>query len=300
MLIQMKKTLVYLLLTFACCNIMFSQQHDVLTLKETLVASEFEKDGWVGNTNLSMFARLQDAEAIIAPRQINPEVNGLVTSLKFYHHPYQEYNSNSYTIKVYENIDLQLDDAGQMLYDYTSCGDLVYSQDYTASGDGWQIVEFTTPYVIPDGEFWIGVQMHGMGTLSFGDADNAVEGQYYFSDMLNYTWYWSLSYFFDSSLWQNVLYSLGMAIYVEDYAAADEALGTEVAVFPNPAKDQFQVKAEALQQITVVDLSGRIVRNEKVSGDFAVINVNDLRPGMYYVNVVTANGSRVKRLEVVR
>ncbi len=257
------------------------------------------KDGWIGNTNLTMFTRLEDAEYVIAPRQIDPTINGQITSVKFYHHPYEEYNTSSYTIKIYEGADLQWFNQDRHLYEYTSCGQLVYNQDYTASGDGWQTVQLTTPYTIPAGEFWVGVQMDGMGTVAFGDENNAVEGQYFYTEMYNYNWYWSPTYFIDSYSGQDVLYSLGLAVRTQSGTSIDEA-STKFSIYPNPATDQVHISAEEMEAITLFDLSGRIIREVSVSGNETHLDLRDLSTGLYFLNVVTKNGSSVEKLNVVR
>lgn len=295
--IPMKKLFLSLFALLLCGNLLYSQNHEILPLDEPTTLSV--KEGWVGNTNVSMVTRLEDAEYVIAPRQIEPQINGSVTAVKFYHYPYQEYNTTSYTIKIYEGAQLQWYDQSRRLYEYSSCGQLVYSQDYTASGEGWQTVELDTVYTIPDGEFWVGVQMHGLGTVVFGDESNAVEGQYFFTEMYDYNWYWSPTYFYNSSLYQDVLYSLGLAIRVQGGASIDE-VSQSFSIYPNPVADQVHIMAEDLEHITLFDLSGRIVHEYNVSGNETRLDLSDLGTGLYFVKVVTKNGSAVKKVNVVR
>ena len=172
-----------------------------------------DREGWVGNTDLTYMAMMENTIMVMAPRQIDPDINGTITSLKFYRQVYGEYNTTSYTVKIYENIDLQVYDPNMNYYSFESCGDEVYSQDYTASSEGWHIVELDTPYNIPDGEFWIGVKMNGEGVALFGAQESAVLGQYYYSDQYEFVWYWKPSYFVVD--WDEVLFSLGLAVYVE-------------------------------------------------------------------------------------
>ncbi|MCR5014092.1 MAG: T9SS type A sorting domain-containing protein [Bacteroidales bacterium] len=252
----------------------------------------------MGNEALDMFTRLEDSEYVIAPRQLNPDVEGQITQVRFYYYPYQEYNTASFTVKIYEGIDLQWFNESMHLYHLESSGQLVYSQDYVASGTGWQTITLDTPYIIPEGEFWVGVQMHGMGTVAFGGAADAVLGQYFFTDMFNYKWYWSPTYFFNSTLWQDVLYSLCIGVYVEEYTAVDEASESAVAVYPNPASSQVRVEAEGMQSITLYDLSGRMVRELKGCDDVISIDLSGLNAGLYFLSVVTEEGTFVERLSV--
>jgi len=293
----MKRQFLLLFMLLIVSNVLVSQTSAIIPLEQ--VAADLPKAGWVGNQAMSMFTRLEDAEYVIAPRQIDPEVGGQITSVKFFHHPYQEYNTTSYTIKIFEGVDLQWYNQGMHLYEYASCGEEVYSQDYTASGDGWQIVELTAPYLIPEGEFWVGIQMHGMGTMGLGGSNQAVEGQYFFSEMYNYNWYWSFPYFFNSSAWQDELYSLGLAIYVEEVTASDEKLDLDIRVYPNPTANQVRVEAENMERIAVIDLSGRVVRELSVNGDIVSLDLCDLDSGLYFLNIVTTQGSFLRQLSIV-
>ena len=172
-----------------------------------------DREGWVGNTVVTNMAMMENTIMVMAPRQFDPEINGTITKLKFYRAEYGEYNTTSFTLKIYENIDLQVYDPNMNYYSFESCGDEVYSQDFTATEQGWITVELDTPYNIPEGEFWIGVKMNGEGMAVFGNDANSVLGQYYYSDQYEFVWYWKPSYFVVN--WDEVLFSLGMAVFVE-------------------------------------------------------------------------------------
>ena len=351
------------------------------------------REGWVGNTDVTNMAMMENTIMVMAPRQIDPDINGKITSLKFYRQEYQEYNTTSYTVKIYEGIDLKWYDENMNYYYFNSCGNEVYSQDYTASSEGWQTVELDTPYNIPDGEFWIGVQMNGEGMAVFGDQAGAVLGQYYYSDQYEFEWYWKPSYFVVD--WDEYLFSLGMAVFVEpgdpvfcnpvqnlegigwaeqligavltwetpdagstgnlqgynvyrDGAKINEELVTETAytddyvvpfetysyvveavyddgcasesdpievtidygvgvsengnlnvkVYPNPAEGFVNVTAEGLQNITLIDLMGRIVKEQSASQSATVVDLSNLPTGLYFLRVTTDNGVALQRVEV--
>jgi len=107
------------------------------------------------------------------------------------------------------------------------------------------------------------------------------------------------TYFYDSSSWQDVLYSLGLAVYVEEVTAVGENADVEVAVYPNPASNQVNVKSEGLESITVIDLSGRIVRQYDVTGNSVSLDLTELGSGLYFLNVITSQGSSMQRLSVM-
>lgn len=360
-----------------------------------------DREGWVGNTNLSHMAMMENTIMVMAPRQMNPDINGKITSLKFYRQVYGEYNTASYTVKIYEGIDLKWYDENMNYYYFNSCGNEVYSQDYTASAEGWQTIELDTPYNIPNEEFWIGVKMNGEGMAVFGDQDGAVLGQYYYSDQYDFEWYWKPSYFVVN--WDEFLFSLGMAVYVEpgdpvscnpvqnfygvgwvdgqmaelfweapengstgtltgynvyrDGAKINDALVVEtefldwgngepqvmgdlipyetytyyveavysdgcisqcdpievtieqsddvvenskiqVNVYPNPADGFVNVTAEGLQNITLIDMMGRIVKEQSTSQPTTTFDLANLPSGLYLLRVTTDKGVALHRVEV--
>lgn len=352
-----------------------------------------DREGWVGNTVVTNMAMMENTIMVMAPRQFDPEINGTITKLKFYRAEYGEYNTTSFTLKIYENIDLQIYDEYMNYYYFESCGDEVYSQDFTATQKDWVTVELDTPYNIPEGEFWIGVKMNGEGMAVFGNDANSVLGQYYYSDQYEFVWYWKPSYFVVD--WDEVLFSLGMAIYVEDGATVscnpvqnlqgigwaaclvsteltwdapeagstgtltgyniykdgtkvNDALVAETAfvdydviryetyayyveavysdgctsacdpievkvdqgtgvmensnvkvkVYPNPAEDVVNVTAEGLQDITVIDMMGRIVSQTSVSQSATTIDLSNVPSGIYFLRVTTETGVALQRLEV--
>ena len=391
----MKKSL---LIVAALIISSFMSAQQVLKLENP---EQTNRDGWVGNTNLSHMAMMENTIMVMAPRQFDPDINGKITSLKFYRQVYNEYNTTSYTVKIYEGIDLKWYDENMNYYYFNSCGNEVYSQDYTASSEGWQIVELDTPYNIPDGEFWIGVKMNGEGMALFGDQVGAVLGQYYYSDQYEFEWYWKPSYFVMN--WDEYLFSLGLAVFVEpgapvscnpvqnfygvgwvdgqmaelfweapengstgtltgynvyrDGAKINDALVVEtefldwgngepqvmgdlipyetytyyveavysdgctsqcdpvevtieqsddvvensiiqVKVYPNPAEGFVNVAAEGLQNITLIDMMGRIVKEQSASQSATVVDLSNLPTGLYFLRVTTDNGVALQRVEV--
>lgn len=71
-----------------------------------------------------------------------------------------------------------------------------------------------------------------------------------------------------------------------------------VNLYPNPANDLLNVVAnDKIQQIQIIDVTGKIVMNQAVSNlNSTTLSVNDLNTGVYIVNVETNNGQRQLRL----
>ena len=60
------------------------------------------------------------------------------------------------------------------------------------------------------------------------------------------------------------------------------------------------VKAKAIQQITVVNMMGQVVMTQDIDNDEVMIDMSAFDNGMYLINIVTENGKAVKILNVLR
>ena len=71
-------------------------------------------------------------------------------------------------------------------------------------------------------------------------------------------------------------------------------------VSPNPAVDVISIQSTdntSFNAVQMYDLNGRIVKNiEYTSATEGTINVSDLAPGLYTVNVVSENGTAVRKV----
>ncbi len=67
----------------------------------------------------------------------------------------------------------------------------------------------------------------------------------------------------------------------------DATEATNVVLYPNPTTSVLNIEADGVQEVSVVDLSGRTVMNVKNTKS---INMSNLANGVYYVRVITNNG----------
>ena len=73
-----------------------------------------------------------------------------------------------------------------------------------------------------------------------------------------------------------------------------------VALYPNPTKDNVTIEAAGMSRITVVSMLGQVVFDTEVSGDTYVMNMSQFTAGMYMVRVYTESGVTVKRVTVMQ
>ncbi|MEL6539053.1 MAG: T9SS type A sorting domain-containing protein, partial [Bacteroidota bacterium] len=78
-------------------------------------------------------------------------------------------------------------------------------------------------------------------------------------------------------------------------ALTEEELGlSQVSLYPNPATDQVSISSESpLKQVTVVNLMGQVIKTlDQISGNTTMLDVKDLKSGVYYVVAVDQLGSK--------
>lgn len=72
----------------------------------------------------------------------------------------------------------------------------------------------------------------------------------------------------------------------------DEISTSSVEMFPNPASQQLTIKVQSTEgySVNIVDFAGRIVKMVRVEGALTEMNVNNITPGSYLVNLVSEEG----------
>jgi len=87
--------------------------------------------------------------------------------------------------------------------------------------------------------------------------------------------------------------------------AIEEATGINlsVSVYPNPAKDYLTLKIEELDlsnlSFQLNDIRGKLLQNEKITGNQTSVVVSNLAPGTYFLNIIQGNNV-VKTFKVVK
>ena len=71
-------------------------------------------------------------------------------------------------------------------------------------------------------------------------------------------------------------------------------------MYPNPAQNEVAISLEGLkiENITLIDINGRIIQNQLVNESYININVSSLNQGVYFVKVETEKEMLTKKLVV--
>ena len=72
-----------------------------------------------------------------------------------------------------------------------------------------------------------------------------------------------------------------------------------LTVYPNPANALMSVEAEGLQQVTICNVMGQVVKMQLCAEDGVVINTADMASGIYTISVKTNQGTMMKRFSVI-
>ena len=70
-------------------------------------------------------------------------------------------------------------------------------------------------------------------------------------------------------------------------------------VYPNPANALMSVEAAGLQQVTICNVMGQVVYQQRCSEDGVVISTSDLASGVYTISIKAAQGTVTKRFAVM-
>ena len=88
--------------------------------------------------------------------------------------------------------------------------------------------------------------------------------------------------------------------YVEVAVTGIGEMSGEVALFPNPTKDNVTIQAAGMTHVTVVSVLGQVVYDAEVNADELTLNMSQYNAGMYTVRIATTEGVAVRRVTVVR
>lgn len=74
---------------------------------------------------------------------------------------------------------------------------------------------------------------------------------------------------------------------IDDPSAAQEPA---IAVYPNPAVDVVTVETAQLKSVQLMDMTGRVVKEQSAKNDKVEIPVSSLAKGLYFLNIEALSG----------
>ena len=68
----------------------------------------------------------------------------------------------------------------------------------------------------------------------------------------------------------------------------------EISIYPNPAKDLVKISGKEITTVQITDINGRILlQRTNINSDFISIDIRDLSKGIYLINILSKNGSKL-------
>lgn len=82
-----------------------------------------------------------------------------------------------------------------------------------------------------------------------------------------------------------------VAHFVEDEVSVHDVWENRLSIFPNPANDLLQLIGDIhLQQVSIMDMTGKVVYHARVTGENVTLNVASLSQGFYLLRVISKEG----------
>ena len=108
-----------------------------------------------------------------------------------------------------------------------------------------------------------------------------------------------------SRVWMDIMFTvscdcitrmttLWVDVIDETYGVAEEATGPNI--FPNPAQDHIQINANGLSQVQLFDITGRLLRTVPSNDNTLQMDLNGLKPGVYFINATSTSGSSTHKI----
>jgi hypothetical protein len=172
--------------------------------------------------------------------------------------------------------------------EYSNSGILVYSASRS------QTLEDSIPS--PDGYYWWGSATSSEASMVFFDSlslsprifTGDQPGDYFLRYAIGDVDYW------DRNPADDV--SNPIPITLIDNTGINELLTeSNVSLYPNPATNLLNIKFEnygnELIEMEIIDLTGKIVKQEQLTDNQSIINLEDLQRGIYFIKLINEQAS---------
>ncbi len=86
---------------------------------------------------------------------------------------------------------------------------------------------------------------------------------------------------------------------LNDETNVDEMDQVSMKVYPNPGNGVFNIQAnERIADVQVIDILGQVVYNASVNAQQHIIQMDNVRSGIYFVQINTQSGKMIEKIQV--
>ncbi|MEO9965780.1 MAG: PHB depolymerase family esterase [Reichenbachiella sp.] len=169
----------------------------------------------------------------------------------------------------------------------TVSGTPAYEQTGISAGSGWQSIGLDIPFDVIDGQ-----------TYTFQLTNSSIRYSYSNTYGGGNFWYNTISYgVFDAAFTISVSSSSSARIK----AASDmQPLAMEpIHVYPNPSRGVFQVQfGQTIRsgKLELISPAGQILLSQLLEDQLSVVQVDDIKPGMYFLKIVAEDRNYMERI----
>ncbi len=173
----------------------------------------------------------------------------------------------------------------------------VLTQTATGLVEGWNTVKLIPSYPITAADLIVGYNVTCTGGYPSG-VDAGPREPSGNGDIM-YFGKWTTLNALSSSL--NANWNIRAIVDNTTSIKSSTANTVDVAIYPNPANALLNIKSDSkIVNVRIFNIIGQIVMVEKLNVTHAVLEIDDLDEGMYYVEVETESGIKVKTLAITR
>jgi PKD repeat protein len=87
-------------------------------------------------------------------------------------------------------------------------------------------------------------------------------------------------------------------LVIDPEVDVEESSISEISVYPNPTSSVINIATEGMQNITIIDMTGRVVMSKDVNTNFESISTEGFAKANYMVRIATDDGVVVKNIVV--
>ncbi len=148
--------------------------------------------------------------------------------------------------------------------------------EYTDELNGFKEYFFEQKILLPAGEYYVGMQQLDARPLNIGmDFNTNRKTKIYFNVSGNWT---NSSY--KGALMIRPIFA---TLCDELFAGVEETEKLNISVYPNPANDKIFIESDENEfEITLTDLTGRTILNQRVN---SILDVNSVSEGIYLIRI---------------
>ena len=85
-----------------------------------------------------------------------------------------------------------------------------------------------------------------------------------------------------------------------DLTSTEENLESSLKLYPNPTNGLISIELEGLQKVMVYNALGQVLLNKEANSDALQVDLSGFEDGLYWVKVMTQNGTAVKPFVISR